>query len=118
APGGWKPDQVMLLPSHSHTSFDLSALNPRNDLQILQIGLFNKGVFERLVGQVADLIQGAARAPEPAAVGTTSVLLKGWSHNRREGNSTVDPELTVTRVDRLDGRPLAILVNWPAHPTF
>jgi hypothetical protein len=30
----------------------------------------------------------------------------------------VDKELTVTRVDTLDGKPLAVLVNFTAHPTF
>jgi hypothetical protein len=30
----------------------------------------------------------------------------------------VDDELTVTRIDRANGKPLAALVNWTAHPTF
>jgi hypothetical protein len=34
----------------------------------------------------------------------------------------VDPELTITRIDAANatggGKPLAVLVNWTAHPTF
>jgi hypothetical protein len=29
-----------------------------------------------------------------------------------------DTDLTVTRVDAPDGAPLAVLINWTAHPTF
>ena len=42
----------------------------------------------------------------------------GWNRNRREGNLTIDPDLTITRFDRLNNEPLAVLVNWTAHPTF
>ncbi|HXJ71256.1 MAG TPA: neutral/alkaline non-lysosomal ceramidase N-terminal domain-containing protein, partial [Candidatus Dormibacteraeota bacterium] len=44
---GWTADRFLLLPSHSHTSLDLSALNPKNTLGIPQIGLFHRELFER-----------------------------------------------------------------------
>ncbi len=51
------------------------------------------------------------------AVGTSSLEIEGWNRNRR-GDSVTDKELTVTRVDTLEGKPLAVLVNFTAHPTF
>ena len=30
AAAGWQADQLLLLASHSHTSLDLTALNPKN----------------------------------------------------------------------------------------
>jgi neutral/alkaline ceramidase-like enzyme len=117
APGGWQADQFLLLPSHSHTSLDLSALNPKNTLGIPQIGLFHPELFERTVALVAEAIREAAKSPVPVRAGSTNALLNGWNRNRR-GAKTVDNELTVLRVDGAGGEPLAAVVNWTAHPTF
>ena len=43
--------------------------------------------------------------------------IEGWNRNRRGGQVT-DNDLTVTRIDTLEGKPLAVLVNFTAHPTF
>src|SRR3954470_19205519 len=43
---GWSPEQVMLLPSHSHTSIDMNALNPRNVFRIPQIGIHDPALYE------------------------------------------------------------------------
>jgi hypothetical protein len=59
----------------------------------------------------------AERALAPVVVGTSSASLEGWNRNRR-GGAVTDKELTVTRVDAADGRPVAVLVNFTAHPTF
>jgi hypothetical protein len=50
-------------------------------------------------------------------LGTTSKQIPGWNRNRR-GDPETDDELTITRIDTLDGKPLAVLVNFTAHPTF
>ncbi|HZT42530.1 MAG TPA: neutral/alkaline non-lysosomal ceramidase N-terminal domain-containing protein [Chthonomonadaceae bacterium] len=115
---GWQADQILLLASHSHTSIDMAAIHPNNTFNVPQIGLFNKGLFDLTVANFAKVITEASRDLVPITVGTDSITLQGWNTNRREGNSTVDPELTVTRIDRADGTPLAALVNWTAHPTF
>ena len=108
----------MLLPSHSHTSIDMSALNPANTFQIPQIGLFHKELYERTVAKVAELIHAATQNPVSITVGSVAVPLHGWNRNRRADNTTVDSDLTLTRIDTESGKPLAVLVNWTAHPTF
>jgi len=118
AVGGWRPEQIMLLPSHSHTSIDISALNPANTFQIPQIGLFHKELYERTIAKVAELIQTASQNPVDITVGSVAAPLDGWNRNRRAGNKTVDLDLTLTRIDTESGKPLAVLVNWTAHPTF
>lgn len=115
--GGWKPEQVLLLPSHSHTSLDLSALNPNNDLGNVRIGLFHPELYQRTIRALASVIREADRALVPVKLQTESVELAGWNRNRR-GNSVTDRQLTVTRIDQESGKPLAALVNWTAHPTF
>ena len=50
--------------------------------------------------------------------GTTSRQIPGWNRNRRDRGGVTDDELTVTRIDTVGGKPLAVLVNFTAHPTF
>ncbi len=115
---GWDKQQVLFLPSHSHTSIDMTALNPKNVLKIPQLGLFHKEVYDLTVGNLAKVIAQGSEKLEPVTVGTTSIRLTGWNRNRRKDNKTTDEELTITRIDKADGKPLAVLVNWAAHPTF
>ncbi len=115
---GWRPEQILLLPSHSHTSIDLGALNPANTFQIPQLGLFHQELHDRTVAKIAGLITTASQNPTVITVGSVTVPLEGWNRNRRAGNTTVDPDLTLTRIDTEAGKPLAVLVNWTAHPTF
>lgn len=114
---GWKSERLLLLPSHSHTSIDMSALHPKNVLGIPQIGSFHKKLFELSVARLAQVVTDAGKDLSAVSVGTRSVALEGWNRNRR-GNKSSDPELTVTRIDNAKGDPLAVLVNWSAHPTF
>ncbi|MFZ0518071.1 MAG: neutral/alkaline non-lysosomal ceramidase N-terminal domain-containing protein [Acidobacteriaceae bacterium] len=45
--------------------------------------------------------------------GTVTML---WNNSARIPTWPVDPTITVLRIDRMDGLPLAILVNYAAHP--
>ncbi|MHC4324563.1 MAG: neutral/alkaline non-lysosomal ceramidase N-terminal domain-containing protein [Planctomycetota bacterium] len=115
---GWKSSQIMLLPSHSHTSIDMSALNPRNTLGIPQIGLFHKELYDLTIAHLAQVITEAAKDQVAISASTHTIQLHGWNRNRRKDNEAYDPDLTVTRIDKVTGQPLAVLVNWTAHPTF
>lgn len=114
---GWTSDQIMLLPSHSHTSIDMTAINPKNVLGIPQIGIFNKELYELTVANLAKVVTDASKNLVAVSVGTSAIELHGWNRNRRGGNTT-DSDLTITRIDKASGAPLAVLVNWTAHPTF
>jgi hypothetical protein len=113
----WGADQVMLLPSHTHTSFDMMALHPDNTFAIPQVGVFHKELFEHTVDQLAKVIRDAGRKLEPVRAASVTVSVPDRNRNRR-GLPTHDMDLTVTRVDTETGQPLAVLVNWTAHPTF
>jgi neutral ceramidase len=115
---GWTEDNVMLLASHSHTAIEMNALNPLNSFQIPQMGIHNPPLYELIMNRLAQVISDADKNHVPVAVGASSIELRGWNRNRRIKNGLVDPELTVVRFDKLDGKPLAVFVNWTAHPTF
>ncbi|MBE0545773.1 MAG: neutral/alkaline non-lysosomal ceramidase N-terminal domain-containing protein [Verrucomicrobia bacterium] len=115
---GWSADQIMLLPSHTHTSFDMMALHPGNRFGIPQVGVFHKELFEHTAEKLAAVIREAGRKLTPVVAGSTTVAVLDRNRNRRRGLTTHDTDLTVTRVDTRGGKPLAVLVNWTAHPTF
>ena len=114
---GWNMENVMLLPSHSHGSLEMAALNSKNVLNIPQIGIFQPELLAFLLEKLENLMIDADRNYKHVKVGTKSQLIDGLNHNRRN-DPEVDKELTVTRIDLLDSKPLATLVNWTAHPTF
>jgi hypothetical protein len=117
AGSGWTDGQVLLLPSHTHTSFDMMALHPDNSFGIPQVGVFHPALFEHTAARLAEAIRKAAERPRPVLAGTQTVVVPGRNRNRR-GGGTNDPNLTVTRLDAAGGGPLAVLANWTAHPTF
>lgn len=115
--GGWSAEQMLLLASHSHTSIEMNALNPLNTFEIPQLGLYNARVHEFVMDRLVDVVRRAEQNLVAVTVGTTTEAIEGWNRNRRGGPLT-DTGLTITRIDTRDGRPLAVLVNFTAHPTF
>jgi len=114
---GWNMENIMLLPSHSHTSFDMPALNDQNHLNSPQIGIFQPELLEYVINALSNLIREADKNLQPIKIGTSSVLLDNMNRNRR-GDPDVDKEITLTRIDYANGKPMTALVNWTAHPTF
>ena len=115
---GWTADQILILPSHSHASIEMNATNPNNVFGIPQIGIHDQKLYEFTVANFVELIRDAAKELQPVKVGTASQEIEGWNRNRRGGSTVTDNDLTITRVDTLDDKPLAALVNFTAHPTF
>jgi neutral ceramidase len=113
----WSADQVILLPSHSHTSIDMNAINPLNIYNVPQIGIHNPPLYELTVSNIARVIDEAGQRLVPVKVGSSSIEITGWNRNRRIPNGPIDPELTLLRVDTTEDKPLAVFVNWTAHPT-
>lgn len=113
----WGEDNIMLLPSHSHASLDMTALNDKNNLNSPQIGIFQPELLNFIVEKLAKSIEEADKDLQPVKIGTGRRVIDNRNRNRRQ-DPDVDRELTVTRIDLAGGKPLAVLVNWSAHPTF
>ncbi|MGE0377071.1 MAG: neutral/alkaline non-lysosomal ceramidase N-terminal domain-containing protein [Planctomycetaceae bacterium] len=115
---GWTAEQIVLLPSHSHAAIEMNAINPNNVFGIPQLGIHNPPLYDFTINNFVDVIRRAALDVQPVAIGTASRHIPGWNRNRRGANGPTDDELTVTRIDTAAGKPLAVLVNFTAHPTF
>ncbi len=114
---GIASDTLMLAASHTHASVEMNALNSVNVFNIPQIGIFDQKLLDFTADQIAAAIIDANKTFVPIRVGTGSTKVEGLNRNRR-GDPTVDPEMTVTRIDTLDGKPFVVFVNFTAHPTY
>jgi len=114
---GWSNENVMFLPSHSHGSLEMSAINSKNLLNLPQIGIFQPELLDFLLNRFETLVRDADRNYQPVRIGTKTRELEGLNRNRRK-DPDLDREMIVTRIDLKNGNPLAMLVNWTAHPTF
>jgi len=127
-------DAVMICPSHSHSSPFVPMGGPNN-----------KEYLSTLPGLIADSIEQAHRALEPARMFLGRSLVYEGIHNRRVVSKAdglvlntwlgklndlertpqvlgtegpIDPELWVARFDAMDGRVLGTLVNFTCHPAL
>lgn len=114
---GWNASNILLMPSHTHTSLDMSALNDKNTLNNPYIGIYQPPLKEFVINSIIKVIKQADTNLQPIQIGTGLSKVMGMNRNRRNDPAT-DRDLTVTRIDLLDGQPLAMLVNWTAHPTI
>jgi len=113
----WTEENIMFLPSHSHTSLEMFALNDKNIFNLAPIGIFQPELLDFVVETLADLIKSADQNLKPVRIGSQCKDIEGLNRNRR-GEAFVDNTLTVTRIDHLDGQAMAVLVNWTGHPTI
>jgi hypothetical protein len=93
------------------------SLNDKNIFGMPAIGIFQQELLDFVLDRLVESVRNAEGILYPVRTGTGQRVLEGISRNRR-GEEAVDNTLTVTRVDHLDGRPLACLVQWTAHPTI
>jgi hypothetical protein len=103
-------DHIFLVGSHTHHGpvLELDDWPTPRDPYVRQLE-------EKLTG----VISKAAQALQPARLGVASreVTLNRNRHSRR-ADKPVDRELVVVRIEDHQGKPIAHLVNFAAHPTM
>ncbi|HKW96577.1 MAG TPA: neutral/alkaline non-lysosomal ceramidase N-terminal domain-containing protein [Bryobacteraceae bacterium] len=75
--------------------------------------------YKQLEDSIASAIVEANNKLQPARLGTGVVQLEGFNRNRHTKlePKPVDPDVAIMRFDDPSGKPIAILVNFAAHPT-
>jgi hypothetical protein len=114
---GINSDNLMLAASHTHASVEMAAMNRANVFGNPAIGIFDERLLDFTAQEIAEAIQEADKSYIPVRAGTAAIQLPGMNRNRRGGKLT-DNEMTVLRLDKLDGSPMVVLVNYTAHPTY
>ncbi len=106
---GIPPAGVMIACTHTHNAPASGGL-----LGVGEVDPFYEAWAAR---QAASAIVLAWRNREPADLAVASANLPKLTFNRTRENGPVDPRLTTLRVNRTNGSPLAMAVNFQAHPT-
>lgn len=114
---GLSLDRLLMPASHSHAGLEGYSLDRRNVANNPNIGIFSETCLNFVVERLAQGLREADAALQPVKVASGVVELPGMNRNRR-GNAHVDPQLTVLRLDKMDGSPYAVFVNYTAHGTF
>ena len=76
--------------------------------------------YKQMEDGIVEAVLEANSKLTPAKIGTGSVQLEGFNRNRQTKLTpkASDRELAVLRFDDTAGKPIAILVNFTAHPTM
>lgn len=114
---GIKSDNLLLAASHSHGSLEMNAMHRGNKFNNKKIGVFNEGLLQFTADRAAEAIRKASENPVPVKTGVGAKMLPGLNRNRR-GDEITDNEMTILKLDKMDGKPLAVFINYTAHPTF
>lgn len=113
---GLAADDMIVAASHTHAGLEGYSLDRRNVADNPNIGLFDEKVLDFVTDRMAKALTEAAKALRPVTAASGVVQAENFSRNRR-GNTVIDPDLTVLRLDA-DGQPYAVLVNFTAHGTI
>ena len=117
AGSGIVSENLLLAASHSHGSLEMNAMHRGNKFNNPHLGVFSEAMLQFTADRAASALQQACGKSVPVKAGTGARLIPGFNRNRRGGTLT-DNEMTILRLDGLDGKPLAVWVNYTAHPTF
>jgi neutral ceramidase len=73
--------------------------------------------LQRIGTTIADTVEVAWRARRDAVAAVGVGHVDGIGKNRRPNGGPIDDRVTVTRLDGVDGTPIATLANYGCHPT-
>ncbi len=111
-------DNVIMSASHDHAGLEGMSMDRNNVLGNPHIGLFSEDVLNFVSDRVALALKEAFGRLEPVTAGTAVAPLRGMNRNRRHEGAPTDEDMTIVRLDRANGTPLALLVNYTAHGTI
>jgi neutral ceramidase len=130
---GIDADHLLLSATHTHSS--TGPIWPADNSGYGFVGgdAFDPRIFELTASSIAEAIRGADDRLEPARVGVGTAELHDASRNReyevylrdhdlpadpaQQRAQSIDPTVTVVRVDDAQGRPLGLWSNFAIHGT-
>jgi hypothetical protein len=110
-------ERLLVTASHTHAGLEGYSLDRRNVVNNPHIGVFSESVLNFVTDRLAKALGEAQGALQSVRAASGAVELPQMNRNRRR-SKFVDPQITVLRLDKADGSPWAVLVNYTAHGTF
>jgi hypothetical protein len=106
---GLDPEAICINCSHSHNAPTMSFFDGAGEI--------DRDYAQQVVKATVAAIVCAWLKRVPARLRAGRQELPGVTYNRTRDHGAVDERVSVLRADALDGRPLAVMVNFHAHPT-
>jgi hypothetical protein len=116
---GIRPDHIFVMSSHTHSGGG-AYMEMLPQLANVLAGKFDSNIRALYERKTAEAIIAANKNMKPARIGIGAGEAKGISRFRSSWppDGPVDPEVGVIRIDSVDsGKPMAVLMNFAAHPT-
>lgn len=113
----WSGKDLFLSATHTHSGPDPLAMHTGNNFTHASWTPFDPKLLAFTAERIAAAIVQAEKAERPATVAFASVDAPELNRNRR-GEKLTDPALAVVKFAGTDGRSIAAIVNYAAHPTL
>ena len=127
-------DRLLLSATHTHSSSGAIWSVDNSGYAYVGGDAYDPRVFEQVASGITEAILGANANLTPARIGVGTSELRTASNNRRFESQfvhntdipkdpaarradSIDPRLTVIRVDAADGSPIGVWSNFAVHPT-
>lgn len=109
-----QPMALLIVATHTHSG---PGAYGQTFLEKLSMGHFDPAVFEFLAAQIAQAIVEASREMQPVTARYAVESTAGLVVNRMLPDGLVDAELAVLAFEDRRRQPVAVVVNFGAHPT-
>lgn len=109
-------DALLLFATHNHSGMGGYVDNFLAEL--VAMGPYDENTSRNLADGVSQAVMEASGNLRPATIGWKRTAAADLCTNRRAMAGRVDAEIGVLRVMGQDGEPIALLVNFAAHPTI
>lgn len=109
---------LFLAATHTHSGPDPLAIHAGNHFTAAGWTAYDTWLRAFISDRITDAVVQAEQHLAPAQIGSaTAKMSEGLNRNRR-GFPIVDREMTVVKVVTREGKPIAELVDYAAHPTL
>ena len=108
-------DMVFLAATHTHSG--PGGYKKGWAIEKFLMGSYSQSVFDYLVSRMATTIREAQMQPLPARIAHGIGSAPDLSRNRRHEGGPAATDVGFLRVEDLRGDPIALVVNFSAHPT-
>lgn len=108
---------VFLSATHSHSAPDPLALHSSNNVSAGALPSFDPKLLDWFADRITQAITEATGKLRPARIGSGQKDGLGLNRNRR-GEKLTDDTMTALRVMDMDGKPIAAIFNYAAHPVY
>ena len=103
------PEAICINCSHSHNAPTVAFFDGAGEI--------DPAYAQHVVEVVAETIVDAYQKRVPVSLHVGSQRLQGLTYNRTRNNGPVDDRVSVLQAKTIDGKPLAVAVNFHTHPT-